>query len=312
MTKKQLMLREIKRNKVAYAYIAPFYILFLIFGIFPILSGFYISFFRWDGLGPMRFQGLGNYINLMQDRLFWLSLRNTAFIGIISHVPILLGGLILAYMLNLKVIKGKNIFKTLYFMPLVTSSVAISIVFRNMFGFNFGTINYLLSFLGVDPIGWLIGTGEHIRTAVIIMFSWRWIGWNMVIYLAGMQGINHDIYEAARVDGANHVQTFCRITVPLLKPIVLFTLVQSTIGTLNLFVEPFILTEGFGGGPNNRGMTVMMYLLSRAPQGGTLFGYASAIAYVLTIIAMVVSLTLLRISRDDDKAERKRRRIGGY
>ena len=310
--KKRMIIQEIKRNKVAYAYIAPFYILFAVFGLFPILAGFYISFFRWDGLRPMRFQGFGNYINLMQDSLFWLSLRNTAIIGLISHIPILLGGLILAYMLNLRVIKGKNIFKTFYFMPLVTSSVAISIVFRSMFGFNFGTINYLLGFMGIDPIGWLIGGGEHLRTAIIIMFSWRWIGWNMVIYLAGMQGISSDIYEAAKMDGANHVQTLTRITMPLLKPIILFTLIQSTIGTLNLFVEPFVLTGGFGGGPNNRGMTVMMYLLNQAPQGGTLFGYASAIAYVLTIIAMVISLTLLRVSRDDDRVEKKRRIKGGH
>ena len=310
--KKRMIIQEIKRNKVAYVYIAPFYILFTIFGLFPILAGFYISFFRWDGLRPMRFHGLNNYINLMQDSMFWLSLRNTAFIGLISHVPILLGGLILAYMLNLRVIKGKNVFKTFYFMPLVTSSVAISIVFQNMFGFHFGTINYLLGFLGINPIGWLIGSGEHLRTAIIIMFSWRWIGWNMVIYLAGMQGINNDIYEAARVDGANHVQTLTRITMPLLKPIILFTLVQSTIGTLNLFVEPFVLTGGFGGGPNNRGMTVMMYLLNQAPQGGSLFGYASAIAYVLTIIAMIISLTLLRVSRDDDKVEKKSRIKGGH
>ena len=307
--KKRLFIREIKRNKVAYVYIAPFYILFAIFGLFPILAGLYISFFRWDGLTAMRFQGFGNYINLMQDRMFWTALSNTAIIGLIAHIPILWGGLILAYILNSKIVKGENIFKTFYFLPMVTSAVAISIVFQNLFGYNFGLLNYALAPLGIEPIGWLIGTGEYLRIAIIIMFAWQWVGWNMVIYLAGMQGISNDIYEAATIDGASHVQTFFRITMPLLKPIIVFTLIQSTIGTLNLFTQPFILTGGLGGGPNNRGLTVMMYLLSRAPQGGTLFGYASAIAYVITIIAIIISLSLLRFTNDERRERKEAKRM---
>ena len=303
-----MLIKEIKRNKVAYVYIAPFYILFAIFGLFPIAAGLYISFFRWDGLTAMRFQGFGNYINLMSDRMFWTALSNTAFIGIIAHIPILFGGLVLAYILNSKIVKGENIFKTFYFMPTVTSAVAISIVWQNMFGYHFGIINYVLGMFGIDQIGWLIGTGEYVNTAIIIMFSWRWIGWNMVIYLAGMQGISNDVYEAARIDGASHVQTFLRITLPLLKPIIVFTVIQSTIGTLNLFAEPVVLTDSLTGGPGNRGMTIMMYLLSRAPQGGTLFGYASAIAYVITLIAVVISLTLMWISNDERKEKRAVRR----
>jgi len=308
INKKKLIVKEIKRNKVAYAYIAPFYILFAIFGLFPLAAGFYISFFRWDGLRPMRFQGLGNYINLFNDQMFWTALGNTFFIGIIAHIPILFGGLILAYILNSKIVKGENIFKTFYFMPMVTSVVAISIVWQNMFGFNFGIINYLLSSIGIEPVGWLVGTGTLVNWAVIIMFAWRWIGWNMVIYLAGMQGISHDIYEAARIDGASHVHTFFRITLPLLKPIVVFTLIQSTVGTLNLFTEPLILTDNLVGGPNNYGMTVMMYLLSSAPQGGTLFGYASTIAYVIAMIAVIISLTLMRVTDDEKKERRAERR----
>ena len=303
------MLKEFKRNKVAYAYIAPFYILFAIFGLFPIAAGFYISLFRWDGLTPMRFQGFGNYINLLGDRLFWTSLQNTAFIGLVAHIPVLFGGLILAYILNSKIIKGENVFKTFYFMPMVTSAVAISIVFQNMFGYHFGMINFVLGLFGLEPIGWLIGSGEHIHTAIIIMFAWQWTGWNMVIYLAGMQGISHDIYEASRIDGAGHIQTFFRITIPLLKPIIIFTLIQSTIGTLNLFAQPLVLTGSLTGGPNNRGMTVMMYLLSRAPQGGTLFGYASAIAYAITFIAVVISLTLMWLSNDEKREERRIKRL---
>lgn len=304
------LLREIKRNKVAYAYIAPFYLLFAIFGLFPIVAGLYISFFRWDGLSPMRFQGLGNYINLFQDKLFWQALYNTAYIGIIAHIPILLGGLILAYMLNSKIVKGENIFKTIYFMPMVTSSVAVSIIFQNMFGYNFGVINYVLGLFGIDPVGWLVGGGEYVKIAVIVMFAWKWVGWNMVIYLAGMQGISRDVYEAATIDGANHVQTLVRITIPLLKPIIVFTVIQSTIGTLNLFTEPFVLVNSLNGGPNNQGLTAMMYLLNKAPQGNNQYGYASAVAYVITMIIMIVSIVLMKATGDEERMP-KRNRKGG-
>jgi len=143
------------------------------------------------------------------------------------------------------------------------------------------------------------------------MFSWQWIGWNMVIYLAGMQAISKDIYEAAEIDGANHTQVFFRITVPLLKPIILFTLIQSTIGTLNLFTEPYILTGGASllGGTDNQAMTAMMYLLNKAPYGNNLYGYASAVAYVISAIIIIVSLINMKVfDRDETAASPARRK----
>lgn len=301
-TKNKGFIYNLKKYRVAYVYILPFYILFLVFGIFPMVSGFLLSFFRWDGLGPMHFLGLENYINLFKDTLFWKALSNTVFIGIIAHIPILLGGLVLAYILNSKLVKGQNIFKTIYFMPMVTSSVAITIIFQNLFGFNYGLINYILSLFGKEPVNWLGGDGSLIKVAVIIMFAWKWIGWNMVIYLAGMQGISNDIYEAARIDGATHGKLIFSIVMPLLKPIILFTLIQSSIGMFNLFTEPFVLTgSNWGGGINNGGLTLMMYLLSKAPQGGNAYGYASAIAYVITFIIIVISLILTKTMSDKDE-----------
>ncbi len=296
---------EMKRYKVAYAYIAPFYILFVIFGIFPIAAGFYISFFRWDGLSGMHFIGLENYLNLFQDILFWKALGNTLIIGITAHIPILLGGLALAYVLNSKIVKGENIFKTIYFMPMVTSSVAITIIFQNLFGNNYGLINYLLSFFGEEAVNWLGGNGSLIKVAVIVMFAWKWIGWNMVIYLAGMQGISNDIYEAAKIDGAGHIRVLFNISIPLLKPIIVFTVIQSSIGMFNLFTEPFILTNSsWTGGQNNGGLTLMMYLLNKAPQGGTAYGYASAVAYVITMMIIVISLAVYRITGEKETAKR--------
>lgn len=296
------LFNTIRENKVAYAYIAPFYIIFAIFGLFPMVSGFFLSFFRWDGLGTAVFLGLENYVNLLKDSLFWKALYNTLFIGVIAHIPILLGGLILAYILNSNLIKKQNIFKTIYFMPMVTSSVAITIIFQNLFGYNYGLINFFLSFLGMDPINWLAGDGSYIKVAVIFMFVWKWIGWNMVIYLAGLQGISEDVYEAAKIDGAKNVQIIFSIVIPLLKPIILFTLIQSTIGMFNLFTEPFVLTGSWGGGVNNGGLTLMMYLLNKAPQGGNAYGYASAVAYVITFMVICISVGLNKISnRNEDR-----------
>lgn len=313
------MKKELKKYRVAYMYISPFFILFAIFGLFPIAYGFYLSFFRWDGMTTMHFIGFDNYINIFKDVLFWRAFRNTLVIGIIAHIPILLGGLALAFILNSKMIKGQNIFKTIYFMPMVTSAVAISIVFQQMFGNNYGVINYFNVLLGGDKINWLGGDGSLIKWAVIVMFAWKWIGWNMVIYLAGMQGISSDIYEAAQIDGASQTQVMFRICIPLLKPIIIFTVIQSTIGMFNLFTEPFILTnQNWNGGTNNGGLTLMMYLLNKAPQGGTLYGYASAVAYIITMFIVLISIAVNKgttdksdpdyIAAQDLKRMRKERR----
>lgn len=307
--KKNSLAQTLYKNRVAYVYIAPFFILFAAFSLFPIVAGFGLSFFRWDGMSAMHFIGFENYLNLFKDVLFWRALGNTLVIGIIAHIPILLGGLVLAYILNSKLVKGENIFKTIYFMPMVTSSVAISIIFQQLFSNNYGVINWFLGLFGVDPVNWLGGDGNLIKVAVIVMFAWKWIGWNMVIYLAGMQGISQDVYEAAKMDGASHTQTVFKITIPLLKPIIVFTLIQSSIGMFNLFTEPFILTNSsWTGGINNGGLTLMMYLLNKAPQGGTAYGYASSVAYVITVLVIIFSIVFNKWSEDKDDTKKKRRK----
>jgi ABC-type sugar transport system permease subunit len=292
---------EKKKSLVGFVYVLPFYVLFLTFGLYPIFSGFYLSFFRWDGVSIMRFLGLENYKNVVTDRLFWKGLSNSLIMGVGGHIPVLFGGLIMAYILNSKIISFQNVFKTLYFMPMVTSSVAASMIFQLLFGYNFGVINAFFGLFGAERINWLTGDGSNIKFAVMTMFSWKWMGWNMVIYLSGMQAISEDIYEAATIDGANHKQMFFRITIPLLKPIILFTLVTSSIGMFNLFTEPFILTNSnWMGGPNNGALTAMMYLLNKAPQGGNAYGYASATAYVIVVFVMIFTFCLTRVMREKD------------
>ena len=284
---------EIKKHWVAYVYISPFYILFAIFGAFPILFSFFLSFQEWRGNGPMEFIGLENYARLFQDHLFWVSFWNTAVIWIAVHVPMLTLALILAFILNSGMVKFKEIFKTLYFTPMVTSSVAVSLVFTTMYGIRYGFINYVLRSIGLPRIDWWGGSGFWIKPAIILLIMWRWLGWNMVIYLAGLQGIDTELYEAARVDGANYPQIFWHVTLPLLRPVILFTVILSFIGGITIFDEPFLLTTNQGlGGVNNAGLTLAMYLYNQGFVHGHL-GYAASLAYV--ICALIVTLSVLNL-----------------
>jgi cellobiose transport system permease protein len=283
---------EIRRNWVAYVYISPFYILFLIFGAFPILFSFYLSFQRWNGISPIQWVGLENYMRLFQDRLFWLALKNTLWIGIVAHIPMLIGALILAFIINSPLVRYKDFYRTAYFLPVVTSSVAVALVFGTLYGVRFGLVNWVLTELGLKPIDWWGGKGEWIKPAIIFLFIWRWLGWNMVIYLAGLQGIPGDLYEAAAIDGASLPQIFWYITLPLLRPVILFTIVLSTIGAMTLFDEPFILV-GVTGGTSNAGLTIAMYLYNRGFNFAH-FGYASAMAYVVSAIIIVASALNIR------------------
>lgn len=285
--------REMARNWVAYAYISPFFILFAIFGAFPIVFSLYLSFQRWNGIGPMRWIGLENYTLLLEDRLFWLALWNTIFIGIVAHVPMLLGALILAFIINSALVRAKEFYRTAYFLPIVTSPVAVALIFSTLYGVRFGLINWILKEFGLPVIDWWGGTGFWIKPAIIILFIWRWLGWNMIIYLAGLQGINPELYEVAAIDGASIPRIFWHITLPLLRPVILFTLILSTIGAMTIFDEPYLLV-GQTGGTNNAGLTIAMYLYNRGFNYAH-FGYASAMAYVVSAIIVAVSVFNIRI-----------------
>ncbi|MBS2968218.1 sugar ABC transporter permease [Metabacillus sp. KIGAM252] len=277
-----------------YILIAPTVILFCLFTVYPVISSFIMSFQKSDGAG-MAFVGLENYVRLFRDPLFLTALKNTFFILIIQ-VPIqLFLALILAAALNSKLVKMKAFFRISYFMPAITALVAYSIVFMIMLDENYGIINYFLSLLGMEKVGWLTSTTWS-KVALMIAITWRWTGYNMVIYLAGLQNVSESLYEAASIDGAGRIRQFFYITIPQLRPIILFTFVLSTIGTLQLFDEPFILTEG---GPNNSTLTISLYLYQNGFKYFD-FGYASAIAYVLVIMIAILSWIQMKVAGDQD------------
>nr|WP_285864749.1 sugar ABC transporter permease [Lederbergia lenta] len=272
-------------RRSGYLFISPFFILFGVFGVFPLLFTAYLSFHKWDILGSKEFVGFRNYQLLFtNDPLFWKAVGNTFSIWALSTIPQLMAALVIAFLLNQAFLKGKAFFRLGIFMPNVTSIVAVAIVFSAMFGTKYGVINYLLSFIGIDPIHW---AGSYIGTHVVIsaMVMWRWVGYNAIIYLAGLQGISKDLYEAAIIDGANKMQQLLYITVPLLKPIIIFTVLQSTIGGMQIFTEPLL----FGVGGSNQGLTVTLYLYQEAFTRFS-FGYAAAIAWLLFIIIIIFSL----------------------
>ncbi|WP_332630467.1 carbohydrate ABC transporter permease [Halalkalibacter flavus] len=275
-----------------YAFISPFFIIFAIFGVYPLFFTAYLSLHRWDILGEKVFIGFDNYIALFtNDPLFWKAVGNTFSIWFISTVPQLMLALVLAFLLNQAFLKGKGLFRLAVFMPNITSVVAVAIIFSAMFGTNYGVINYVVTLFGFDPINW---SGSYLGTHVAIsaMVMWRWVGYNTIIYLAGLQGISKDMYEAATIDGANKTQQFFFITIPLMKPIILFTVILSTIGGMQIFAEPFL----FGRGASNQGLTMTLYLYEEAFTRFA-FGYASAIAWVLFLIIIIFSLINLFITQ---------------
>jgi cellobiose transport system permease protein len=293
--------REMRKNWVPYLFISPFYIVFLVFGLFPILFSFYLSFTSWAGNGPIVFRGLKNYIELFQADLFWISLSNTVIIWVAAHVPMLIIALILAFTLNSGLVRFQHFFKTIYFTPMVTSTVAVAFVFMTMYGERFGLINYFLQSIGLPTINWWGGTGFWIKPAIIILFIWRWTGWNMVIYLAGLQGIDAELYDAAKVDGAGFWQLFRYIALPLLKPVILFSLILSFVGGITIFDEPYLLTwMRTLGGTNYAGLTLSYYLYNEGFTRGHL-GYASALAYVIAFLIIILSIVNMKFFSSPSK-----------
>ncbi|MFR9795688.1 carbohydrate ABC transporter permease [Streptomyces sp. MS06] len=288
-----------------YAYIAPFFALFGAFGLFPLLYTAYVSLYRVELQTPgrMDWRGLDNYTALFGDEYFWTALRNTFTIGVASTVPQLLMALGLAHLLHYK-LRGRTFFRVTMLLPYATSVAAATLVFAQLFGRDFGLINYLLGLVGVDPVDWQSGTVAS-QIAVSTIVTWRWTGYNALIYLAGMQSIPSDLYEAAELDGASRWRQFLHVTLPGLRPTVLFTIVVSTIGATQLFGEPLLFEGSVSGGISHQYQTLGLYMYE---QGWGFFhlGRAAATAWVmfLLIVLLVLGNTLLARRRSGKETER--------
>ena len=291
-----------------YLLISPFFLVFAVFGIFPLLYTAYVSLTNRNLLDPTYdFVGLANYRELLGDDYFWNAVVNTLGIGVLSTVPQLVLALLLAHVLNTSM-RVRTLFRMSVLLPQVTSLVAVALIFTDLFATDYGLINYLLNQVGISSVDWEAGRLSS-WTALSVMITWRWVGYNALIYLAAMQSIPDDLYEAATVDGATKWQQFRYVTIPQLRPTIIFTVIVSTIGALQIFTEPYLFSNdpssGVTGGSARQFQTVTMYLYEKAFGGGEFkFGYASAIAWCLFLLIVVISVVNFLLVRRIRSAER--------
>ncbi|UUX35277.1 carbohydrate ABC transporter permease [Fundicoccus culcitae] len=269
-----------------YLYISPFYILFIMFSLFPLIFSVVLALGKWDGIGEITYVGLANFRRLVQDLNFWRSLKNTIIIWFLGTFPMLFLSLIYAFLINQKFVKFKNALRTILFLPNVTSVVAITILFGIIFA-NFGGLaNGLLEFFGFDSINWL-QSPFWVRIIIALINIWMYMGYNMIIYLTGIINIPDELYEAASLDGASSWQMFRNITIPQLKPIIFFTVIMSTIGGLQVFTEAQVLVPT-GATPEGGAVTVMYYMYQNAFTNNQ-YGYGSAIAWAMALVIVIIS-----------------------
>ncbi|MDR1046329.1 MAG: sugar ABC transporter permease [Treponema sp.] len=286
---------EKKTRLWGWIFVAPASLLIFFMSFYPMIQALILSLSSGRG-NNLRFAGINNYLRLLQDAQFRVAVRNV-FIYLVIQVPIMLVlALILASMLNSPRLKAKGFFRALVFLPCATGLVSASIIFKSFFSVD-GFINLMLTRLHIisTSIDWL--TNPILAKGVIItVITWRWTGYNTIFYLAGLQTIEKSVYEAARIDGANAAQAFFRITVPLLAPVILLTTIMSTNGTLQLFDEAKVMTNG---GPGNATQTISQYVYNLSFLYAPQFGYAAAVSY--TILIMVAILSFIQMKIGDKK-----------
>lgn len=296
---KKSLVSELVEQRYSYLFIAPAIILFSVFVLIPVIASFFLSFTKYNTLSAPRWVGLDNYYQILfQDPRFWKALCNTT-IYVVGVVPVgICVSLLLAVAIDRK-IKFKNFYKSIFFMPVVTSIVAVSVIWKWLFaGEKYGLINHWLMKMGINPVDWLMSPTWTLP-AIMIMSIWAGLGYNMILLLAGLQTIPRTFYETADIDGATGWYKFWHITLPLLRPTLLFVVIMSMINSFQLFEQVYIMTSGTGegvGGVLDSALSLVAYLYERGFQRFEM-GYASAIAYILFAIIFVTTLVNTKVIR---------------
>ncbi|NUT34213.1 MAG: sugar ABC transporter permease [Hamadaea sp.] len=272
-----------------YLYVAPFFLIFAGFGLFPLVYTGWVSLHDWDLLQDAHpFIGLANYAELLADSSFWNALRNTGQIWVLSTVPQLIGALLLAHVLNQR-LRAPTFWRLTALLPNITSVAAVALIFSQVFGKEYGLVNWVLSLFGAGQIDWQAGTASS-QVAISVMIIWRWTGYNALIYLAAMQAVPRDLYQAAALDGASGFQQLTRITVPAIRPTIIFTVIVSTIGGMQVLAEPLVFGgASMTGGSDRQFQTLALYLyevgFSRFE-----FGFAAAASWVMFAVIVLASI----------------------
>ena len=291
---------EVLRNRWAYIFVSPFYILWLVFGLGPFLFSLYMIFAKWQGLGPIEFVGASNFTYLFSagGAPFWKSVANGVIL-FFMYVPVMTFlAIVLAVILNSETVRGFRFFRTLIFAPYVISMIAAGFAFRLLLEQDGGLFNIVLNTLGLPSVPWL-ETEWGARVSLCLLVIWGWLGYNMVLMLAGLQTIPKELAEAAQIDGASPVQAFFYITIPLLRPVILFSVILSTMGTFGLFNEVQSITP-VPGGPMRAILTPFLHIYNTAFHD-LRYGRASAMSYVYAALIFALSLLQLRyFGRSED------------
>ena len=279
-----------------YFYISPFFILFGLLGLFPLLYTAWVSLHEWGLLEDTHpFIGMDNYAELLKDSFFWNALVNTASIWVLSTVPQLIFALILAHVLNSR-LRGETLWRTGLVLPNITSVVAVAIIFGQLFSRDYGIVNWVLGLFGAGHIDWDAGTATS-HVAISAMVIWRWTGYNALIYLAAMQAVPDSLHEAAIIDGASSFQRLLRITIPSIRPTIIFTVIISTIGGLQILAEPLLFGGGNLTGGSDRQFQTLALFLYQTAFFQLDFGYASATAWLMFLIIVIVAAVNFSIIR---------------
>jgi ABC-type sugar transport system permease subunit len=282
------------RARWGMAFVAPFFVLFIIFGLYPLVFSFLLAFTNWNGAGPLNFTGLENVRLLLQDRVFWQSMKNGVILFFMYAPLQTFLALVLAVILNSRRVRGYRFFRLVIFMPYITNMVAAGFVFQLLLEEKYGLFNNMLQIFFIPPVSWL-DTVWGARASLCLLIMWAWLGYHMVIMHAGLQTIPQELTEAALIDGANPVQAFLFVTIPLMRPVLLFSIVLSTMGSFNLFAELVALFPStFGSGPLQATITPTLHIYNQAFRNQRL-GYASTVAYAFFVFVFV--LTLLQFQR---------------
>jgi multiple sugar transport system permease protein len=287
-------------SSAAYLFLAPALSAIFVFFFIPVIAAFIMSFTDFDiySLGSWdnaRFVGFNNYLHLFEDPLFWTALKNT-FYYVFAATPLSIAvSLSAAILLNSKLIKYKAIFRLSYFIPVITSLVAVAIVWRFIYHPRFGILNYFLGFFGINPIDWL-GSPDWAMPAIILMSIWKNFGYNMIIFIAGLQNIPEYLYEAAELEGAGKWQQFKTITLPMLAPTTVFIGLITMIGFFQLFAEPYVMTQG---GPLNSTISIVHYMYQEGFRWWNM-GYSASLAFVLFIIILIGTLIQFKFQKPAD------------
>ncbi|HSL88174.1 MAG TPA: sugar ABC transporter permease [Ignavibacteriaceae bacterium] len=287
-------------TKTAYFFLAPAVSAIFLFFFIPVIAAFLISFTDFDiytlgDFSTLRFVGLDNYLNLFKDDLFWTALKNTFYFVIVAGPLSIMISLGAALLLSSKLVRFKAIFRLSYFLPVVTTLVAVAIVWRFIYHHNFGIMNYFIGFFGINPIDWL-GDPFWAMPSIILMAVWKNFGYNMIIFIAGLQNIPEELYEAANIEGANAWQKFKSITIPMLAPTTVFISIITMIGFFQLFAEPYVMTQG---GPLNSTLSIVQYMYQEGFRWWNM-GYSASIAFVLFFIIFIGTLIQFKVQKSGE------------